>query len=54
MAIEYFDGPARIRLGTGFIQTLVRALGSIRRAKAADHLVACTVEVGAAPFRPHG
>ena len=37
MAVEYFDAPARNGLGTGFIQTLVRALGSIGRAKTAEH-----------------
>ena len=37
MAVEYFDAPARSRLGTGFIQTLVRAIGGIGRAKAAEH-----------------
>ena len=30
-------GTGFIHLGTGFIQTLVRALGSIGRAKAAEH-----------------
>jgi hypothetical protein len=37
MAVEYFDAPARARLGTGFIRTLDRALGGIGRAKAAEH-----------------
>ncbi len=36
MAAEYFDALARTRQETGFIQTLVRALGSIDRASAPD------------------
>ena len=37
MASDYFCAPARARLGTGFIQTLDRALGSIDRARSAGH-----------------
>ena len=36
MAVAHFDIPAPARLGAGFIQTLVRVLGSIGRAKAAE------------------
>lgn len=34
MAVDYFDAPARARLGT---RSLARALGSIDRARAAGH-----------------
>ena len=36
MAVQYFDGPARARLGTGFIKTLDIVFGSLGRAKAAE------------------
>ena len=35
MAVDYFDAPARINLGTRFIQSLTGALDSINRATAA-------------------
>ena len=37
MAAEYFDAPAHPHLATRLIQTLVRAFGSIERARAAGH-----------------
>ena len=54
MAAEYFDAPARTRLETGFIQTLVHALGSIDRARAAKHTCNRLTDMSAAELASRG